>query len=71
MNPEIQPTSPLDLAGVAVVGFFLTALKYIYLIKETFFMNLMKTSKNKNHLILKKCQRTVETVFNSFLFLFC
>ena len=45
---------------------FLKAVECIYLIIETFFGNLIKTSKNKDHFILKKSQRTVDVVLNFF-----
>ena len=38
-------------------------------LKELFFVILIKTSKNKNHFILKKSQRTVEVVLTLFILL--
>ena len=46
----------------------LTAAKPIYVIKGHFFMNLIKTSKNKNYFILKESQISVVVVLTLFVF---
>ena len=46
----------------------LTAAKPIYVIKGHFFMNLIKTSKNKNYFILKESQISAVVVLTLFVF---
>ena len=46
----------------------LTVVRSIYLINESFLMDQIKTSKNKNHFYLKKSQKAVGVVLALFLF---